>query len=259
LDDAGYQRLVTDAHRLFASPDYNRLHATISALLERDGTVDQATLQHVKSTIEAGMEHKRLNVIDTDIGEGEMIALASTWQVDRVKDRVVPGAYAQTVNEIKGGAYLPLVWQHAYGSPTNFVGEVVDADETHDGLRIRARFDMDDDAGRKAFKLVKRGSIKSLSIGYNVLEKRRAPGGITELVKVQLNEVSLALAPANEGARVLSVKGDDDPLDVLREQHRALMQALLDASSSAPRETLRQKSDRYAREHAPIVTAEFEC
>jgi uncharacterized protein len=199
------------------------------------------------------LTHKYLNVIDTEIGEGEMLALASTWEVDRVNDRVVRGAYADSVARIKRGEYLPLVWQHDYDSPLNFVGEVVDADETDEGLRVRARFDLDDDAGRKAYRLVKRGAIKALSIGYRVLDKRRAVGGITDLLKIELKEVSLVLSPANDGARVLAVKADvDDAYRKVYSAAYASMYAALTVSEPSkqlmPLEELRRRSDEVIRE-----------
>ena len=235
------------------------------------------------------MQHKLIDVVDTEVDEGMMIALASTWEVDKVKDRVLPGAYAEAVAQIKAGDRLPLVWQHDLGSPGNFVGEIVDANETSDGLEVTARFDLDDADGLKAYKLVKRGSIKSLSIGYRVLEKRRAAGGITDLVKVELHEVSLVLNPANAGARILAVKaepdqatpdaqpspdelrwhtrqltrelGMEDPeLTKVREDAAAMAKAWLDnGNTSMPTDTLRKKAERIAREHAPITVASFDC
>jgi hypothetical protein len=37
------------------------------------------------------------------------------------------------VRKIKAGDHLPLVWQHDVNSPLNFVGEVIDADESDEG------------------------------------------------------------------------------------------------------------------------------
>jgi HK97 family phage prohead protease len=273
LDRAGYSGIVDEALELWQSPEYKRLHAVISHTLEQHGQLDRDALLRVKAIAqEASMEHKRFSVIDTEIDEGEMLALASTWEVDRVKDRVIPGAYREAVAKIKSGDYLPLIWQHSIDSPLNYVGEVVDADETYEGLRIRARFDLDDSAGRKAYQLVKRGRIKALSIGYHIVSKRRAAGGVTELVKLDLHEVSLVLAPANEGARVLAVKTDDEPdrdvieladeytrrdLEPVRREWADLMTKAM--GGQTPAESLRQKSERIAREHAPITVASFEC
>ena len=227
------------------------------------------------------LQRKYLSVVDTEIGDGEMLALASTWEVDRVKDRVMPGAYTEAVSRIKAGQHLPLIWGHdAHGSPSNFVGEVIDADETTEGLQVHARFDLDDEAGRKAYRLVKRGSVRALSIGYRVLDQRRASGGVTELIKIELSEVSLVLTPANEGARILAVKADDtaavptveelrqreyalhlDPdVEKIRRETRDQILAAMGAHAEADyAKSLRAKAERVAREHGLVQISSFEC
>jgi HK97 family phage prohead protease len=144
----------------------------------------------------------------TALGQGEMLALASTFgNVDKHGDRVIRGAYSTDVAKVKAGARWPLVWGHDYnGSPQNFVGEIDDADETDEGLEVHARFDLDDPVARKAYRLVKQGAIDKLSIGYRVRRERRANDGVNELLDVELHEVSLVLSPANERARVLAIK-----------------------------------------------------
>jgi HK97 family phage prohead protease len=275
LDRTGYSRLIDGAFELLMSRPYERLRFAVAELLERRHQLSTDEFERVTKAMMEGakVQHKRLKVIDTEIDEGELLALASTWQVDRVNDRVVRGAYAEAVAKIKAGEHLPLVWQHDINSPLNFVGEVIDADETDEGLRIRARFDLDDDAGRKAYRLVKRGSVTAMSIGYRVLSKRSAPRGVTELLRIDLREVSLVLSPANEGARILAVKTGDEPerLDVLElaERHRVEafaqewvgeLRACMDAGASAhDADMLRAKSERLARELAPIQIASFEC
>jgi HK97 family phage prohead protease len=123
-----------------------------------------------------------------------MVALASTWELDKVGDPVMPGAYARAVAKIKAGERLPVIWGHdANGSPTNWVGQIDDADETPEGLRIHAAFDLDDEAGRKAYRLAKQGRVKSLSIGYAVRRQRKAADGANELLDIDLHEVSLVL------------------------------------------------------------------
>jgi HK97 family phage prohead protease len=294
LDQDGYQQLLADARGLIESHAYARLHAALAAAAEQHEHLDAAAIHRIhEKTTGPTMQHKRLNVTDVDIGEGELLALASTYETDLVKDRVMPGAYRDTVAKIKAGERLPLIWGHYHaGSPLNWVGEIIDAEETPAGLQIHARFDLDDDAGRKAYALVKRGSIKSLSIGYRVLEKRQAPGGITELLKIELHEVSLVLAPANPGARVLAVKNDDrtddrptpeqlraegdriarelgleDPeMTRVREETRAMIMRAIDATTPPAKrvtdkthDELRAKAERIAREHAPITIASFPC
>ena len=156
------------------------------------------------------MRHKYVNVTATALAEVEMVALASTFgNTDRQGDRVVRGAFSSAVANVKAGVTIPLIWGHdASGSPQNFVGEIVDADETSEGLEVHACFDLDDPVARKAWRLVKSGAIDKLSIGYSVRRERRASDGATELLDVNLKEVSLVMNPANERARVLAIKGE---------------------------------------------------
>jgi Caudovirus prohead serine protease len=155
LDESGYAELCDQARDLTASAPFKQLHASIVTALEQPPhNVGAAELRDLQR--KALMQHKQLAlaVVDTtEVGEGEMIALASTWELDKVGDQVMPGAYAQSVAKIKAGQRLPLIWGHdANGSPTNWVGEIDDADETPEGLKVHARFDLEDEAGRKAYR-----------------------------------------------------------------------------------------------------------
>jgi HK97 family phage prohead protease len=197
------------------------------------------------------VKRKYIEAVDlTALGEGEMVALASTFgDVDKHGDRVIRGAYSTDVARVKAGASLPLVWGHdVNGSPQNFVGEIHDADETDEGLEVRARFDLDDPVARKAYRLVKRRAIDKLSIGYRVRRERRAKDGVNELLDIELHEVSLVLSPANVRARVLAIK--DAPAAyvasdaALRQQARAL-----GIEPALTRRQLRRRSDEIALEH----------
>jgi HK97 family phage prohead protease len=210
------------------------------------------------------MKRKYIDAVDlTALGEGDMVALASTFgKVDQHGDRVIRGAYSTDVAKLKAGASLPLVWGHdVNGSPQNFVGEIHDADETDEGLEVDAHFDLDDPVARKAYRLVKQSAIDKLSIGYRVRRERRANDGVNELLDIELHEVSLVLNPANERARVLAIK--DAPAATvasdaaLRQQARAL-----GIEPPLTRRQLRRRSDELALEHAlgwqppPQVTPE---
>jgi HK97 family phage prohead protease len=210
------------------------------------------------------VKRKYIEAVDlTALGEGEMVALASTFgDVDKHGDRVIRGAYSTDVAKVKAGASLPLVWGHdVNGSPQNFVGEIHDADETDEGLEVRARFDLDDPVARKAYRLVKQGALDKLSIGYRVRRERRANDGVNELLDIELHEVSLVLSPANERARVLAIK--DAPAAAVRSDAALRAQAkALGIEPPLTRRQLRRRSDEIALEHAlgweppPQVTPE---
>jgi HK97 family phage prohead protease len=187
----------------------------------------------------------------TALGQGEMLALASTFgNVDKHGDRVIRGAYSTDVAKVKAGARWPLVWGHDYnGSPQNFVGEIDDADETDEGLEVHARFDLDDPVARKAYRLVKQGAIDKLSIGYRVRRERRANDGVNELLDVELHEVSLVLSPANERARVLAIK--DAPAAAAPSDAALRAQATaLGIEPPLSRRQLRRRSDDIALQAA---------
>jgi HK97 family phage prohead protease len=210
------------------------------------------------------VKRKYIDAVDlTPLGEGEMVALASTFgNVDKHGDRVIRGAYSTDVARVKAGAKWPLVWGHDYnGSPQNFVGEIDDADETDEGLEVHARFDLDDPVARKAYRLVKQGAIDKLSIGYRVRRERRANDGVNELLDIELHEVSLVLSPANERARVLAIK--DAPAAAIPSDAALRQQAkALGIEPPLTRMQLRRRSDEIALEHAlgwelpPKVTPE---
>ena len=261
LDEQGYLELCAEAKAITETPEFGRLHQSIvDALAEPPHALGTAELKHLHK--QALMEHKYVNVADaTTLTEGEMLALASTYDIDKVGDRVIPGAYAGTIERIKAGTTLPLIWGHdANGSPQNWVGKIIDAAETQDGLQVHARFDLEDSVARKAWNLVRDGSIDKLSIGYTIPAggRRRGSDGANELTTVDLHEVSLVMVPANEGARVLAVKGTDD-FDRVRTDTRDFMLNVMGATSVPRTEVTRAPLDIKAleRELTPITITTF--
>jgi hypothetical protein len=49
------------------------------------------------------------------------------------------------------GTPIPLVWMHKADDPRCYVGDVVEATETGDGLAIMGRFDLDTEFGKSAY------------------------------------------------------------------------------------------------------------
>ena len=78
--------------------------------------------------------------------------------------------------------------------------------ETERDSRRRGTFDFATELGRRTYELVKSGAL-SWSIGFIVPKGgRRREGELTELVEIDLAEISAVPVPANEGARTLSIK-----------------------------------------------------
>lgn len=134
--------------------------------------------------------------------------------VDSYREIVAPGAFAASLAaRSTSGRKLPVLWQHRSDQPLG-VYEVAQEDAT--GLYLEGRLLVDDVVqAREAHALMKAGALTGLSIGYYVQadaydEKER----IRTLTKLALEETSLVTFPANDAARVESVKsriarGDD--------------------------------------------------
>lgn len=126
--------------------------------------------------------------------------------VDSYREIVAPGAFAESLAaRAAKGRKLPILWQHRGDQPLG-VYEVAKEDAT--GLYLEGRLLVDDVVqAREAHALMKAGAVTGLSIGYYVKadsydEKER----IRTLTRLQLEETSLVTFPANDEARVESVK-----------------------------------------------------
>ena len=138
------------------------------------------------------------------LGAGEFEGWASTFgNVDAHGDRVMPGAFGKS---LQSGRVIPLLWLHKSDDPRAIVGEVVDAAEVDEGLRIRGRFDLDTDTGAAAYRAVKSRRVDALSIGYRVNVATKADDGATELRDLDLIEISVVPRGANDRALITAAK-----------------------------------------------------
>ncbi len=122
---------------------------------------------------------------------------------DRDGDIVARGAFADS---LKSG--LPaLLWQHDQKAP---IGRFDVVREDKRGLYVKGRLSMSG-RGREAYDLLKMGALNGLSIGFVTREATRDKlTGARTILKADLMEVSMVTFPANELARVQSVKAQSD-------------------------------------------------
>jgi HK97 family phage prohead protease/HK97 family phage major capsid protein len=158
-----------------------------------------------------------------DLAEGEFEGFASTFgNVDHQGDRVMPGAFTKSIAK---GRVVPLLWMHRSDDPRSFVGEVVEATEVPEGLKIRGRFDVDNEHGAAAYRQVKSRRIDALSIGYAINVATKGSDGANELRDLDLIEVSVVTRGANVRALITAAKSADQR-ETLRERvARAQLQA----------------------------------
>jgi len=138
--------------------------------------------------------------------DGAFAGYASVFDlVDSQNEVVAPGAFARSLAKwrVQGGSPA-MLWMH---DPTVPIGLWVSLAEDQSGLVVEGRLALGTQKGREAYELLKMGALTGLSIGYRVIRsqidsKRKA----RVLTDVELFEISLVTFPANDAARVSSVK-----------------------------------------------------
>ena len=169
-----------------------------------------------------GLEHKFVALGDTvDVEGGLQIEGYASYfgEVDRGGDIVQPGAYGDSLKDIKArGAQVKMLWQHDPAQPIGVWDEVR---EDAKGLYVKGRILTDVDKGREAASLIEAGAIDGLSIGYRTVKATKNDKGQRLLKELELWEVSLVTFPMLPSARV-GAKGESLMDLELRELARAL-------------------------------------
>lgn len=169
-----------------------------------------------------------LAIKSADDTTGTFTGLASVFDnLDAHGDIVRRGAFTKS---LAGGQPIPLLWEHGATDPRNYVGDVVAATETAEGLAITGKFDLDTDHGAAAYRNVKGRRVGGLSIGYSIRNATKTAAG-NELTDLDLVEISVVARGANDRALIGAVKSAGRPTAPIRS---ALARAA---------------ADRYLREH----------
>lgn len=144
-----------------------------------------------------------LEIVDLKAGQDgwSFSAYASTFNDrDHGGDVVMPGAFNRT---LKSRSFRPLLWQHDMREPIGIEKSLV-ADKK--GLLGTWEI-IDTQRGQDAYKLLKRGAIRAMSIGYLPEAFEFADEGQTRVLKdIELIENSVVSVPMNDNAKVQSVK-----------------------------------------------------
>jgi len=125
--------------------------------------------------------------------------------VDSYREVVAPGAFAASLADIKAkGRRVPVLWQHRSEEPIGIYSSLSEDDH---GLKVEGNLILDVSRAKEAHALLKAGAVSGLSIGYYVRddsfdEKSR----VRTLKQLDLVEVSLVTFPANDDARVDTIK-----------------------------------------------------
>ncbi|MBF0093364.1 MAG: phage major capsid protein [Alphaproteobacteria bacterium] len=127
---------------------------------------------------------------------------------DRQGDTIAPGAFADSLTERKSRGDMPSMLVEHGGAPVGVWTSII---ETDIGLSVEGQLDMSTESGKKALDSLKSGRMSGLSIGFKTIGSAPRPGGGRVLTRLALVEVSIVRNPAQERARVLSIKSVSPP------------------------------------------------
>lgn len=147
--------------------------------------------------------------IKADGDDGIVEAIVATYDVDSIGDEIVPGAFAKSLDEWEAsGAPIPFIWSHLHDDIDAYLGDVLEAKETDDGLYVKAQIDMDDAKSAKAFRLLKGGRVRNYSFAYDVRDAGPSDDddSVTQLRELGLYEVGPTLIGMNRETRTLAAK-----------------------------------------------------
>ena len=145
--------------------------------------------------------------------------LAVFNNVDKQNDVILETAFDKSLKE---NTTVPLLWSH---DPSKPIGRLELAKDKI-GLRAKGYLTEGVAAAEEAYRLLKEGVVKGLSIGYKTI-KSKVKDGVRELSELRLYEGSLVVFPANEFATVTDVKSEAD-----LEDFKESLQRFLDAEFS---------------------------
>lgn len=157
-------------------------------------------------------------------GDGVFEAVVATYDLDSYRDKILPGAFEETLAEWKAsGDPIPVLWSHNSHDPDCHIGYVVEAEEREGvGLWVKAQLDLDAAKAAQVYRLLKGRRVRQFSFAFDVIEggwvEQIVDGkdeSYFELRKLKLWEVGPCLVGVNQETELLDVKADQSPAVVL--------------------------------------------
>ncbi len=189
-----------------------------------------------------------LEVKATDDDAGQFTALVSAFgNVDRVGDKILPGAFSKTLAAYRAADKpIPVVLSHQHNDVMAHIGAADPAlvAETEKGLMVTGQLDVDENpVARQTYKLLKERRLTGFSFAYSVPEGgQKQRKGHNEISEVELFEVGPTLVGANPEAQLQAVKS----MEALRALEEQASQHPEDEDPSDEEPTV-AKSERQAR------------
>ena len=171
------------------------------------------------------IERKTFHLADVKAREdsGYFTGRASVYGVvDHHNDVVMPGAFTKTLAE--SGGRIKVLNQH---DTYDVIGMAMLADSADALLVTEGKLELELPSAKEAYVRLKAGLIEGISIGYETLLEKFEKG-VRQLTEIKLWEISIVTFPANQFARVTSVKSgetQDDATAILQQAIREVKRA----------------------------------
>lgn len=142
---------------------------------------------------------------------------------DSYNEIVAKGAFSRSLTEHKAKGTMPaMLWMH---NPDQPIGVYTNVAEDDKGLAVEGNLALKTQAGAEAYELMKMNALSGLSIGYRVAKSQfDKPNNARVLTDLDLYEISPVTFPANDAARVSTVKALED-IKTIREFEEFLRDA----------------------------------
>ena len=149
---------------------------------------------------------EQLRTRDGEDGSLELDGIAVPWddpiEYGGITERFQRGAI--TPDDAIG---RPLLWAHDRAEP---IGHIVAANDTPVGLTVTAVV-QPTARGRDAITLLRGGSLRGLSVGFQPVDQKNTPTGIT-YTRAALAELSVTPLPAYAAAAVTATREEETPV-----------------------------------------------
>ena len=148
------------------------------------------------------MEIRAIGEVRSTDESGVLESYLTKWDsIDSYQSTFTRGAFKKTFEE--RGTKIKLLWDH-----DNLIGHVLEAREDNYGPWIKAQLNLETNAGRDAYAHLRAGDVDAMSFGFNVIQDK-VINNVRTISEVRVLEVSPVLFPANEQAKIVSVRAED--------------------------------------------------
>lgn len=143
-----------------------------------------------------------------DAPSGTISAYLTTFgNSDVVDDIMAKGSLDKFIAKFNPSAKkLPMFYEHDH---TSIIGEWTSLKSDEHGVVGEGTLYTETTKGSDVYKLMKRGAVSSVSIGFRSSDFEKNDDGGRTFNEIELVETSVVLNPANDQAQIMSVKSND--------------------------------------------------